>query len=124
MFEKNNPVIAFTILYTKEKKILSASISKYNSTGEKTIILLMIPNEEKEGWYYLSVKKLSTLLTAITSKHHGNFYCLNCLYYFKTENKLKSHAKICQNKDFFGIVMPSEKNKILKFNQYMKSDKM
>ena len=36
----------------------------------------MIPNKEKEGWHYLAVKKLSTLLRGITSKHHENFYCL------------------------------------------------
>ena len=30
----------------------------------------MIPNKEKEEWYYLAVKKLSTLLRGITSKHH------------------------------------------------------
>ena len=52
------------------------------------------------------------------------FIALNCLHSFKTENKLKSHEKLCKNKDFFGIVMPAEKNKILKSNQYMKSDKM
>ena len=40
------------------------------------------------------------------------------------ENKLKSHEKVCKNKDFCGIVMPSEKDKLLEFNQYMKSDKM
>ena len=32
--------------------------------------------------------------------------------------------KVCKNKDFCGIVMPSEKDNILEFNQYMKSDKM
>ena len=31
---------------------------------------------------------------------------------------------MCKNKDFCGIVMPSEKDKILKFNQYIKSDEM
>ena len=67
---------------------------------------------------------MSTLLRRITSKHHGHFYCLNCLHSFRTENKLKSHEKVCKNKDFCGIVMPTEKNQILKFNQYMKSDKM
>ena len=30
----------------------------------------------------------------------------------------------CKNKGFCGIAMPSEKDKILEFNQYMKSDKM
>ena len=84
----------------------------------------MIPNEEKEGWNYLTVKKLSTLLRGITSKHHGDFYCLNCLHSFRTENKLKSNEKICKNKVFCGIVMPPEKDNVLEFNQYMMSDKM
>ena len=60
----------------------------------------------------------------ITSKHHGDFYCLNCLHSFIAENKLKSHEKICKNKDFYGIIMQSEKNNMLEFNQYMKSDKI
>ena len=37
----------------------------------------MIPKEGKEGWHYSAVQKLSTLLRGITSKHHGDFYCLN-----------------------------------------------
>ena len=49
----------------------------------------MIPNEEKEGWYYLAVKKLSALLHRITSKNKGDFYCLDCLHSFRTENKLE-----------------------------------
>ena len=71
----------------------------------------MIPNEEKEGWHYLAVKRLSILLRGITSKHHG----LNCLHSFRKENKLKSHEKVCKNKDFCGIVMPSKKDEILEF---------
>ena len=80
----------------------------------------MILNEEKEGWHYLAVKKLSALLHGITSKHKGDFYCLNCLNYFKTENNLTSYEKVCKNKDFCGIILPPEKDKILEFNQYMK----
>ena len=80
----------------------------------------MIPNEEKEGWHYLAVRKLSTLLKGITSKHHGDFYCLNCLHSFRTE----FHEKVCKNEDFCGTVMPSENDNILEFNQRMKSDKM
>ena len=85
----------------------------------------MILNNGKEEWHYLAVKKtISTLLKGIISKHHGDFYCLNCLHSFGTENKLKSHEKICKNKDFCGTVMPSEKDKILEFKQYMKSNEM
>ena len=84
----------------------------------------MIPNEEKERrWHYLAVKILSTLLRRIISIHHGDFYRLNCLHSFKTENKLKSHEKVCK-RDFCEIVMPAEKDNILEFNQYMKLDKM
>ena len=49
---------------------------------------------------------------------------MNCLHLFRTENSLKSHEKECQIKDFSGIVMPSEKDNILEFKQYMTSDKM
>ena len=53
---------------------------------------------------------MSDLLHGKTSKHKGNFYCLNCLHSFRTENKLKSHEKVCKNKDFCGIVLPTEKD--------------
>ena len=108
------------MLYTKEKEICPAYISKINLNCEKQIILLMIPNEEKEGWRYLAVKKLSTLLRGITSKHHGDFHCLNCLHSFRTENKLKSHEKVSKNKDFCGIVMPSEKHTLYHGKDCMK----
>ena len=78
-FEKNYLRIAVNILYIKEKETLPAYISNHNSTIEKHIIILMIANEEKEGWQYLAVKKLSALLHGITSKHKGDFYCLICL---------------------------------------------
>ena len=82
----------------------------------------MIPNGEGQ-WHYLAVKELSALLRGITSKHHRDFYCLNCLHSFATESKRESHKKVCKNKTFCNFVMPSEDTKILKFNQYQKSDK-
>ena len=56
----------------------------------------MIPNEQKERWHYLAVKILPGL-HGITSKHKGNFCCLNCVDSFRTENKLKSQEKVCKN---------------------------
>ena len=40
------------------------------------------------------------------------------------EQKIKFYEKVCKNKDFCGIVMQSEKDNILEFNQDMKSDEM
>ena len=42
-------------------------------------------------WHYLAVKNLSLLLRGITSKHEGDFYCLNFFYSFRTKNQLKKH---------------------------------
>ena len=81
-------------------EICPAYISKINLNCEKQIIPLMISNNEKEGLYYLAVKTLSALLKEITSKTNGDSYCLNCLHYFRTKNKLKSHEQVWKNKDF------------------------
>ena len=80
----------------------------------------MIPNGD--GWSFFAVKILSTLLRGISSKHDGDFYCLNYLHSFRTKNKLESHKKLCENKDFHNIVMPSEDTKILEFGKYCKSN--
>ena len=73
----------------------------------------MSSNEEKEGCHYLPVKKISALLPEIILKHKGDFYCLNFLHSVRTENKLRYHQKVCKNKDFRGIVIPSEKDSTL-----------
>ena len=67
-------------------------------------------------WHYFAVKKLLASLRGITSKHHGDFYCLNRFHSFATENKLQPHKRACENKDFCSIIMPSEDTKILEFN--------
>ena len=114
----------------KKKNIYPTSTSNNNSNRKRQVMLLMIPNEEKreantEGrWHYLTVKKLLTLLRGVTSKHHGDFYCLNCFRSFATEKRnLICIKKVCENKDFCNVIMPSEDTKIFKFNQYQKSDK-
>ena len=97
------------------------SVSKHDSNPEKQVILLMLSNGK--GWHYLSVKKLSSLIKGIPSKHKGDFYCVNCLHSFRTKNKLESHKGVCESKDFCDIIMPYEDTKILEFSQYQKSDK-
>ena len=69
-------------------------------------------------------KKSSALFCGITSKHKGDCYCLNCLPFLRTENKVRSHENLSKSKDFCGNVMPSEKDKKLEFNQYIKPDKI
>ena len=101
----------------KTKKYILLMFQKITQIVKK-VILFMIPNGE--GRHYLAVKNLSPLLRGITSKHHCDFYCLHWLHSFEVEKKLK---KVCENKDFCDVIMPSEDTKILEFSQYQNSDK-
>ena len=56
----------------------------------------MILNREKL-WHYLAVKKPLALLRGITSKHYGDFYCLNCFIPLEQKtnlNGMKKYVKI------------------------------
>ena len=64
-------------------------------------------------------KKTICIIKRNNSKHHSNFYCLNCLHSFATEKKLESHKKVCENKDFCHV-----DTKILELNPYQKFDKV
>ena len=122
-FELNNE-IALNILYVlhNTKKIEIAYKSKHNLTREKQVILLMISNGE--NWHYLTVKNLSGLLRGITSNHGGDFYCLNCFHSYRTKNKLEAHKKICENRDYCQVEMPTKDNNTIKYNQGEKSIKL
>ena len=54
---------------------------------------------------------------------NGDFYCLKCLHFFRTQNKLELYKKVYETTDFCNVIIPSEDNKILEFNQYQKSYK-
>ena len=66
-------------------------------------------------------KKIAALLRGTTSNCNGDYYCLNCLHLFRT--KTMNHVKVCENKDFSKVAMPSEDSEILEFNHYCKFDK-
>ena len=68
-------------------------------------------------------KKTPALLRGITSKHHGDFYCLNCLHSFRTKNPVNL-KKVCEDKNVCNVITSPEDIKILKFNQYRKSDEV
>ena len=99
-FEINDLTIALIFCILKKKKYFQF-VSKDNSTCEKQKNYF---NDSKlrnrRMVLSCSEKKLSALLHGIISKYKTSFYCLNCLHSFRTENKLMSHEKDCENKDF------------------------
>ena len=80
----------------------------------------MIPGEEKKRLaLYFSKKNY-----IIKRNNIKTSWCYLLLELKFCYNQKQTHEKLCKNKDFCGIIMPSEKDKILEFTQYMKSDKM
>ena len=51
-------------------------------------------------WRYLAVMKLSALFRGMNFKINGDFYCLDCLYLFRTKIKLASCEKVSKDHDF------------------------
>ena len=96
--------------------------SRYNLTYEEQVILLMITDGEK--WHHLKVKNLSGLLRGITSTHYGDFHCLNCFRSYRTKSKLELHKKICEDRDYCHVEMPTKNNNIIKYNHGEKSMKV
>ena len=97
------------------KQIRPRYISKYNYKRNNQVNLLMI-TDGAGNWHYLAIKSIPRLLRGITSNHDGDFHCLNCFHSYTTEKKLEKHEKICKDHDFCHVIMPNEKNKILKYN--------
>ena len=116
--------IALNILFVTHiaDDIRHAYKSKYNLERENQVFLLMITGGEK--WRYLAVEKLSTLLRGMTSKHEGDFDCLNSFHSYSTKDKLKKHQNVCKNYDYCYVEMPKKDNEILKYNHGEKSMKV
>ena len=70
----------YLLMYTNHEKISYPICYPFNDFKQRQMVLTCR-------------KKMSALLRGITSKYHGNFFYLNCLYSFATENKRESHKK-------------------------------
>ena len=134
IFEKNNETITLNILQVphNEIRISHAYKSECNRKRKNQVVLLMITDGEK--WHYIALKSeptddgfnrptksLPKLFRGITSNHDGDFYCLNCLHSFRTDNALKRHEMLCGNNDYCRVEMPTQFNKTLKYNYGEKS---
>ena len=49
--------------------------------------------DEENNWHYLAIKKMSRLNRGVTSNHHNDFFCRNCMHSCRTENALKKHER-------------------------------
>ena len=59
------------------------------TNGEKSHYTAL-KSEHADDRFNRHVRSLSRLFRGITSNHDGDFYCLNCLDSFRTDNALKN----------------------------------
>ena len=70
------------------------------------------------------MKRLSILLRGIALKSNGDYYCVICLYSFRTTKKLESHEDVFKDLDYCQVKMSKAYSSILKFNHEQKSFKI
>ena len=80
----------------------SVTVALNNEESKKdprriTKIKHLIDKYNCKGINYPSKKYI---LKRITLRHHDDFYCLNCLHSFATENRRETHNEVCENKRF------------------------
>ena len=86
-------------------------------------------SDEIDKWHYIALKSiptddgfnrpirsLSALFSGIISNNNGDFYCLDCLHSFRTDNKLKKHKRLFNSHDYCHVDMPTDDNNTLKHN--------
>ena len=102
------------LCFLRKKKYILPMFQDITQIVKKQVAYLMIPSGEE--WRYLA------LLRETTSKIIVDFIVW-IVFILLEKNKLQSHKKVRENKDFCNIKIVSEDTKILEFNQYKKSDK-
>ena len=60
----------------------------------------------------------------MTSKHDADFYCLNYLYSYSTDDRLKKHENVRKGHDYCYVEISNKDNNILKYNHGEKSMKV
>ena len=88
--------IALDVLFVSynTEEIRLAYKAKYSFKCRNQVVLLLVTNGKK--WHYLAVKNCickNLHYSGVTSKHDGDFYCLNCFHSLSTEKKIKKHKK-------------------------------
>ena len=116
-FEKNSPGIAVNVLFSNKKSqnIYTVRKSKHNVGCKKQINLLMI--EDGEETHYTAIKNMPRLLSKLNGKtQHAYHYCMNCLNGFRTASARDKHYEYCSSNGHVKVIMPTEKEKWLKFH--------
>ena len=94
-------------------------------------------SDDKGKWHFIALPRildedgvkrpnnsLSRPLENISSKRHGDFYCLGCFSSFLSETSLKDHVDLFKSRKFAKIQLPEESSNFKSYKPGAKSLKM
>ena len=103
-------------VFAFEDTLYPIYLSKLSSV--KTVNLLLYNK------HYYPITNIHIFITSLSSDRTSNrrrYYCLNCFQYFYDRDKLQVHSELCGKFDMQVLKLPSESEKILKFDNFHKS---
>ena len=115
IFEKKNPIVALNVLYVKR--------NEYIYLYFKTQLKSWKPNHSfnDSKWRKIALSCSKKNICIIKRINVKTWWCILLfelpLFLQNIKNKIELHKKVCENKDYCGIVMSSGDSKILEFNQ-------
>ena len=116
--EKQNN-ININVFGYEEKLQYPIYVSK--EKNEDVLNLLLITEEEKYRNHYVLIKDFNRFMFNITNDDKKKHFCMYCLQHFTSERILNNHKENCiLINGTQGITMPTNNEKILKFNGFKK----
>ncbi|XP_036143348.1 uncharacterized protein LOC118645749 [Monomorium pharaonis] len=113
-FERLNNNISINVYGIEEERFIPLRLS--DDKKDKHVNLLYMQDEGNVG-HFTWIKNLSRLVgSQLSKKEHKKYICDRCLHYFSSEEKLESHTADCNQMNDCAILLPSEKDKWLKFH--------
>lgn len=152
-FEELNPSISINVYMFDEKKELVQLLRLTKQVKIKHIHLLLLvekfewyetdedlfdesdfdsDDQEQEDNYfdqerkihYCWIKNLSALLSHVSSNRTKKLFCDRCLNHFTKLEKLESHRLNCLNQNEYQIIMPTEEENFIQFENHNKKLRM
>ena len=124
--KKNNLSINLYHIDSRGSQITPLLISKKRE--KKPINLLLIEDKDKAKYHYAWIKNLNSLFSQSKGRSgEGYRYCPYCLTRFSRSkgltDKYNNHLENCSSYEAVKVLMPSEKEKYIKFKNYSYMDR-
>ncbi|KAL6418455.1 hypothetical protein ACFW04_012073 [Cataglyphis niger] len=98
-----------------------------DSKRERHVNLLYVSDTTRryDATHFSWIKDLSRLVgSQLSARGHKAHICDRCMHYFRTSEKLSAHSEDCERMNECAIVLPTEEDKLLNFNNHERKERV